>query len=929
VAYELEGDSDIASWIVEELPDIPPMPDPPGAADSRWNATKPSLSMTEEGSHSFRAWAKDQAGNVSNAPRTITVEYDVTAPSVDSFSFSPSLVHPGWTTSPTVGYLVSSPAAEKATAWLVTESASPPAPDAAGWSAANAGDIVLSPGDGLKTLHAWAKDAAGNVCDADHGRTLSVSLDTRAPRLLTIDPWPDPSDGTVEGRRLSRLREITFKFNEEVLGADLVSSYSIAGPSGAALVKDHVVPVVAGKKFRLVLTGETADPTDADPLCRITLTGITDLAGNALEPCSFDFALQAPTDAYLLLDVSGSMNATPAGSTRKKIEYLRDSADAVAALWNVHSTNGDRLGILTFSTYPADPVSTDPADPLSGLVEIQSPGGLANLRTKIAAISANGSTALGAGLATALEKLGYCPAGRRRAVILFSDGMQNQEPKVDDSTAGSAVIRQSGTGASRYSGGLALPHALDTGIPVHSIGIGAAGTWHDLLHTIAEVTGGNYHEESELWPNLTDAMVDDFVDCFRDGSPQILRRATGTLAGGSVKAPAFRLSGSTRRLTILATWPDGGPIDIELSRGGKPVTIPAANTTTGSTYRLSTIIVDSGAKSAVKAGNPARAKAAVMASSGDWQVTLRKGAGATVASLPYSLTIIVEDHGIDLDFFAPPASVLVGEEMRLSALLDGRRSGIQAVHSLSATVIAPRLGFGDVLKANEPNLRKALNSLQNPMKIGTEDIVEKEQLLPILLASIPQAGIDLAKRQQPAPLALSRRQGTKAGMHDASYIPTVPGLHTVIFTVVATLMDGSAVERTERRTFVARLRVSSFNSEIKAFIDKKEVIVDITPLDDQNHYYGPGYASQVQVHMAGLKDLRVIDNLDGSYKAVLTLDKAITDPKARIKVDLGATVFAGEIGTLAGLAAYGKKPQGKPKASAPAGKPAKGGGRKA
>ncbi|NTV51124.1 MAG: hypothetical protein HGA20_15955, partial [Geobacteraceae bacterium] len=78
------------------------------------------------------------------------------------------------------------------TGYLITESATPPAASAAGWSAVAPTSFTFS-SEGTKTAYAWAKDAAGNVST---GRTASVTItlpDLTAP-IVSI---PSPISGAI------------------------------------------------------------------------------------------------------------------------------------------------------------------------------------------------------------------------------------------------------------------------------------------------------------------------------------------------------------------------------------------------------------------------------------------------------------------------------------------------------------------------------------------------------------------------------------------------------------------------------------------------------------------------------------------------------------------------------------------------------------
>ena len=166
----------------------------PASGAAGWSATKPvSYTFAAAGAQTVYAYAKDLAGNVSNgvaASVTITLPPapDTTAPTVSGFSIpstSTSLTVPisGITATDNVGV----------TGFLVTESATKPAPGAAGWSVSAPTGYTFASAS-THTLYAYAKDLAGNV---SNGVAASVTI--------TLGPGNGPlfsdsfADATLEG----------------------------------------------------------------------------------------------------------------------------------------------------------------------------------------------------------------------------------------------------------------------------------------------------------------------------------------------------------------------------------------------------------------------------------------------------------------------------------------------------------------------------------------------------------------------------------------------------------------------------------------------------------------------------------------------------------------------------------------------------------
>jgi hypothetical protein len=173
----------------------------PAAGDAAWAMPRPaSYTFAAAGAQTLYAYAKDAAGNVSNAfAATVTITLppapDTTLPVVSAFSVpatSASLTVPitGIVATDNVGV----------TGFLVNQSATKPASGAAGWTTAAPTSYTFA-ADGAQTLHAYAKDAAGNVSNGV-AATVTITIpppptDTTAPTVSTFSVSPTSTSLTV------------------------------------------------------------------------------------------------------------------------------------------------------------------------------------------------------------------------------------------------------------------------------------------------------------------------------------------------------------------------------------------------------------------------------------------------------------------------------------------------------------------------------------------------------------------------------------------------------------------------------------------------------------------------------------------------------------------------------------------------------------
>jgi hypothetical protein len=132
-----------------------------------------------------------------------------------------------------------------------------------------------------------------------------------------------------------------------------------------------------------------------------------------------------PLDVMVVLDKSGSMSSSAPPAGRTKLEEAQDAASLFVQL--VREGAGDRLGMLTFSSVAADPVSLGSV--AAKKTEMVGPPPFTT--GVIGSITAGGSTSIGAGMGFALLAFGS-GSTNDRAILLMTDGMQNTAPMVEE-----------------------------------------------------------------------------------------------------------------------------------------------------------------------------------------------------------------------------------------------------------------------------------------------------------------------------------------------------------------------------------------------------------------------------------------------------------------------------------------------------------------
>lgn len=178
---------------------------------------------------------------------------------------------------------------------------------------------------------------------------------------------------------------------------------------------------------------------------RVHLVVEIEASGEPLE------AERPPATTVLAVDVSGSMQGAPIDQVIRSVDRLLDGLRAE-----------DRVGVVAFSsgaTRVVDPVAVDAA-------------GKKLVRARVARLFAEGQTNVEAGLDLAVEVMGPVEEGRRRGVVMLSDGEPNQGAATAEALR--AVVQKHRPGTSFSALGYGVKHD------------------EDILAAIGDAGGGGY-----------------------------------------------------------------------------------------------------------------------------------------------------------------------------------------------------------------------------------------------------------------------------------------------------------------------------------------------------------------------------------------------------------------------------------------------------
>ena len=295
-----------------------------------WSSSAPaSFTFSSVGIKTAYAWAKDAAGNVSSSrSASVTIQVpDVTAPTLSSFTL------PATSTSltvPVTGFTASDNVA--VTGYMITESATAPLSGATGWKIAVPTSFTFS-SEGVKTVYAWAKDAAGNV-SASRSASVTIKVpDVTAPVVAltnlaansilsgTIAITASASDNIAVSR-------VEFYVNGVLKTTDTVSPYSF----------NWDTTTVANGAYNL-----NAKAYDA--------------AGNVGQSSTIavsvnNVAVSSIVTAWSATTVPGVVDAGPDGAVELGVKFRSDVAGTITGIrfYKAATNTGTHVGNLWSST---------------------------------------------------------------------------------------------------------------------------------------------------------------------------------------------------------------------------------------------------------------------------------------------------------------------------------------------------------------------------------------------------------------------------------------------------------------------------------------------------------------------------------------------------------------------------------------------------
>lgn len=622
-------------------------------------------------------------------------------------------------------------------------------------------------------------------------------------------------------------------------------------------------------------------------------------------PAVVDGMSHPPVDLVLVLDYSGSMNdPAPAGGTSPKIEVLKDAVEIFLRTWQQYATAGGRLGVVYFSstaTIEGGGIVDFNALPAGVTVESRIDDLIAAIRGR----SAGGSTALGAGVETALQMLLTGGAGHRKQILIFTNGMQNISPMLRTNGGGQYMIHPEpvspADGVFGDSGVTATPAtpfdtALSTfGVPIHTIGIGVAETaddrWLTLIRDVAAQTAAQNQFISRAF-EMEGAFLNNLVQSLRGFTPQRLGEYDGLLAAGAPSvAKTFRVDAAATQATFILSWSgDAGapPLDFELRAPNGEVVTPLGRVIRGPKYVLEKVYFPLIAMN----GRP-------VAHAGTWTMVIRRASvrgqkAASRGAASFRAHALADVPKLDFIATFNKSVFKAGERPVLTvAVLDNKRP-IAGVRRVTAVVRSPRVAVGTLLAT--ASVRDA--ALRSALASGTDRLPDAAAAKANLILGDPSR----AKEFAPVFREIELFDDGQAAHGDAAAGDGIfsAQLDRVLLPGLLTAEIAAEGSSPQLGVFARRLHASATvrhadfalgGSSLRAAVEGRSrgswrVRVTTRPRDVLRNFLGIGMSDRLQLAIAGAVALTpIVDNLDGSYAQTFAVPSSAMGNPVVVRID--------------------------------------------
>lgn len=623
--------------------------------------------------------------------------------------------------------------------------------------------------------------------------------------------------------------------------------------------------------LRVFLNGDFA----ASAAVTVAVSGVKAFDASAQDPTNNTVSFTAgnlpsrtAASLEMVVDISGSMGlpAVPGGGTTR-LDAVKQAAGAFFNLLSGHALLGDRVGAVFFSSTASG----------GTLQAAHDPAKVATMSGDVLAQVPTAATSIGAGLQQANGGAGLGgDLNPRKFVLLFSDGEENTDPKVDV-VAGALQV-----------GGVAYPAAIRV-CPITAGRQSAPGFAEQQQIAAASCGGNNLHvrdsDQTFVQADFDTFFVQAVSDALIGDKLEIVKDTGGSVAPGTPRVEHFPGNSKDTAQSVLLSWSgpktSDGRLRMRLFAPDGTEVETDGFTRTAASMLLTTLHF------------PLRQGAAVIDPRGDWRVEIENPSGPNQPALDYHLVVIADNETIASEARLDVSDPGTGEPIAVRVTVS--EGGVPVTGATAvAELVGPQNGLGDEFA----RAAKPAGSPTGPDVVGS---VAKGKLQ--LLLADPAFAARLRDQAQPS-VVLSHTGG---GVYTGSFAgASKEGHYQFQVKLKGTSASNGDYERSRRLSVFVRPKPDAARTDLLLLSSvlqgdgSRIVTLRATPRDRFSRLLGPDYPPQLAITSSlGSVATPLEDRLDGSYDVAYRLPSATDDPQIQLVI-LGQTVVDRPLSTLPG-----------------------------
>lgn len=566
----------------------------------------------------------------------------------------------------------------------------------------------------------------------------------------------------------------------------------------------------------------------------------------------------------LVLDHSGSMSLNVHGTSDSRWETLENAVTSFLSKFEENSQIKDSLGLVYFSTDVSGPSTYPPGIEKNNVIGFwnmlsSDPEYVSSIiSTDMAANGPTNMTAVGKGLSEAKDIVNSLTNNTetRRVILLFTDGLQNTPPLVNDlGTLIMSVPTETALNDVTY------PIATCDENIIHYYVITTLPTGDDIdyLTNLAAENCGFYQSVflSGGAVSLTDLYDNNFQMMLQGNSPQIVANKTAQLNNGKAEFE-FKINNYLSNILFELNFKTGDLFKItSIEKDGIDLTKYFKNKDQQNSNFLMRSL-----------NFPFKYKKDFLSTKGVWKVKV-----SGESQNPFKLKCFVDDHLFSYDCKSNKISYTVGDTIHFTAsLLIGNETLLNENNKVKVLLLKPGDDIGHLLA-----------TYATP--VTSPDSVD-------ITTPAEQKFIDLLQSDSSFYNALIANNfiielsADEFGVFSGDYINTdLTGIYHAIFMIDAEDSDMGSLIRTKlislRFKFgMLDIAETDYNVDVTQGDKGQTAIIRIKPKNKFGYYMGPGYVNKIKIDVdpkqGFIKDKK--DNLDGSYTFTIVNIPSNIDP---------------------------------------------------